>query len=216
MAHIPKTFKIPKFMKGLSEERRTYIDNHLILDKNMSELVLTIQDEWGQCSDIKPDSLLTAIIRYKQNQITPRLSKAAVRLGAPENVAKIAELQVKMENTLNPITAMEALVNKQLARLERMTATEAKMPTLMDVVTKNIGLLHGQLKDLAILQMQTGILRRVPKKDNQGLTKEEMEFVTGLKDAPLPREATLTALEFLAQNNLLGAEYEDALDEDEE
>lgn len=214
MAATPKTFKLPRFMKGLPEDKRVYIDNHLILDKSMNALVDLMQGEWNVCTNIKKDSLLQAIIRYKQNQITPRQAKTAVRLGAPDNIAKIAALQVKMENVLNPVDQMEVLIQKQLQRLEKMSVTEAKMPTLMDVMTKNIGLLHGQLKDLAILQMNLGILRRVPKKDNEGLSKEQMDFVNDLKNTEVPREATLQALEFLSMNGLI--EMEEESEEDEE
>lgn len=207
-----KSFRKPKFMQGLTQDQIDTIDTHLLLDKPMTDLVKVLRDEWGVCLDIKADSLLTSIIRYKQNQITPRQAKIAMKVGSTENVAKLATLQVKMENALKPVDALENLIIKQLKRVEKMEQVEAKMPTLMDSQTKNMMLLHNMLKDMSVLQMQLGILRRVPKKDNQGTTKEEMDFVNNLKLNEVPREATLNALEFLSSNGLLG-DFEKDLDD---
>lgn len=207
-----KSFRKPKFMQGLTQDQIDTIDTHLLLDKPMTDLVKVLRDEWSVCLDIKADSLLTSIIRYKQNQITPRQAKIAMKVGSTENVAKLATLQVKMENALKPVDALENLIIKQLKRVEKMEQVEAKMPTLMDSQTKNMMLLHNMLKDMSVLQMQLGILRRVPKKDNQGTTKEEMDFVNNLKLNEVPREATINALEFLSSNGLLG-DFEKDLDD---
>lgn len=214
-----KSFRKPKFMQGLTQDQIDTIDTHLLLDKPMTDLVKVLRDEWSVCLDIKADSLLTSIIRYKQNQITPRQAKIAMKVGSTENVAKLATLQVKMENALKPVDALEALIIKQLKRVEKMEQVEAKMPTLMDSQTKNMMLLHNMLKDMSVLQMQLGILRRVPKKDNQGTTKEEMDFVNNLKLNEVPREATINALEFLSSNGLLGdfeKDLDDAADQEED
>lgn len=214
-----KSFRKPKFMQGLTQEQIDTIDTHLLLDKPMTDLVKVLREEWSVCLDIKADSLLTSIIRYKQNQITPRQAKIAMKVGSTENVAKLATLQVKMENALKPVDALEALIIKQLKRVEKMEQVEAKMPTLMDSQTKNMMLLHNMLKDMSVLQMQLGILRRVPKKDNQGTTKEEMDFVNNLKLNEVPREATINALEFLSSNGLLGdfeKDLDDAADQEED
>lgn len=93
---------------------------------------------------------------------------------------------------------MENMIAKQLARVQKMEATEARMPTLMDVQTKNMNLLWGMLREFTVLQMNMGLIRRAPKKDTQSsLTREQLEYAQSLKKGDVPAEATLAALSFL-------------------
>ena len=93
---------------------------------------------------------------------------------------------------------MENMIAKQLARVQKMEATEARMPTLMDVQTKNMNLLWGMLREFTVLQMNMGLICRAPKKDTQSsLTREQLEYAQSLKKGDVPAEATLAALSFL-------------------
>ncbi|MEG1729565.1 MAG: hypothetical protein RR280_08510 [Bacteroidaceae bacterium] len=220
---VPKkqiSLKIPKFMKGMSESRKSIVDTQLLRDDSIDKIATMIQQEWKLCSDILHGSLVKSIMRYKQTRIIPRQAQIVTKLGSPEHVSRLATLETQMENTLKPMQAMENLIAQQLARVEKMANTETKLPTLMDAQTKNMGLLWGMLKDLTVLQMNVGIIRRVPKKDTQtSLTREQLDYAQQLKDVTVPAEATMQALSYLASNGLISSTVLDdlnALDDYEE
>lgn len=193
-----KTLRKPVFMKHMSEERQGIVDTWLLREDSIDKLATKIQNEWKLCNDIQHASLVKSITRYKQNRIVPKQAQIATRLGSPEHVSRLAALETKLENVLNPVQAMENMIAKQLARVQKMEATEARMPTLMDVQTKNMNLLWGMLREFTVLQMNMGLIRRAPKKDTQSsLTREQLEYAQSLKKGDVPAEATLAALSFL-------------------
>ncbi|MEG2156456.1 MAG: hypothetical protein RRY07_01540 [Bacteroidaceae bacterium] len=193
-----KILRKPAFMKKMSEERQSIVDTWLLRNDSMDKLALKIQEEWKLCGDIARDSLVTAIQRYKRSRILPKQAQIATQLGAPEHVSKLAALETQLEQALNPITAMENLIAKQMARVQKMESTEARMPTLMDVQTKNMALLWGMLDKYTALQIAMGIIRRAPKKDSHtSLSREQLEYVESLKKGDIPMEATMGALQFL-------------------
>lgn len=194
----PKTLRKPVFMKHMSEERQSIVDTWLLQDNSIDKLASKIREEWLLCKDIQHSSLVKSLIRYKQNRIVPKQAQIATRLGSPEHVSRLAALETKLETVLNPVQAMENMIAKQLARVQKMETTEARMPTLMDVQTKNMNLLWGMLREFTVLQMNMGLIRRAPKKDTQSsLTREQLEYAQSLKKGDVPAEATLAALSFL-------------------
>lgn len=194
----PKMLKKPVFMKSMSEERIGIVDSWLLREDSIDKLATKIQNEWGLCKDVQHASLVRTIKRYKDNRIVPKQAIIATRLGAPEHVSRLAALETQLDQALNPITAMENLIAKQLARVQKMESTEARMPTLMDVQTKNMALLWGMLDKYTALQIAMGIIRRAPKKDTHtSLSREQLEYVESLKKGDVPMEATMGALQFI-------------------
>jgi hypothetical protein len=189
--------KLPKFMQQISAEQRAIIDSHLITDAPVEPLLKMIQETWGLCKDFSKGSLQRAIYRYKDKFILPKQAQVAAKVSSPELAMKVAALQTQLEQVLNPVQALEQVIAHQLERVNKLKATEEKMPTLMDSQTKNITALGDMLFKLAALHMDIGLLRKVPHKTEVIMTPEQQQFYSGLKTAKQIEEAKVEVLQFL-------------------
>lgn len=128
--------------------------NRLLQGASVKDLVPVIQGEWGVLKDKKPATVQTMLYRY---------SRKVVKQEAMQRV--LATVEKAGHLSVTTLEDLSTLCKQQHGRVKKALALEEKggQMLLTDMATKQIGLLAGMLKDLALLQMETGILPRAPK-----------------------------------------------------
>jgi hypothetical protein len=127
--------------------------NRLLQGEKVKDLVTLVMDTWGFFADKKASTVSTMIYRYSREIVAKDTAKRVL-----DTVKSGRHVAV---TTLEELTE---LCQKQKNRLEAALKTEAQMGGLLnDMTTKQVQLLGGLLKDLAVLQLETGLLPRAPK-----------------------------------------------------
>lgn len=197
--------KLPGFMQQLSPEQRAVVDSHLIADSPADALLEVIQGKWNACTDMSKDALRRAVYRYKDRFILPKQATVVAKLTSNDMVSRLAATQKQMEQVLNPVNALETVIAHQMARVEKLKATEEKMPTLLDSQTKNLTALSDMLFKLAALHLDVGLLRKVPQKHNVTMTAEQQAFVSSLQVNETVNKAKMNVLALLANSGVLNS-----------
>lgn len=190
---------VPKVLQALPPERLAAVDNLLLADRAVDKVVDLIQKEWLELTDMKATALRMALYRYKERVIVPRQAAIAAKLTGDTKAAKLGAMVERIEVRLQPLDAMENVIKEQMARVNRLKAMEDKMPALLDSQTKNLALLSEMLNKYANLQLEVGMLSRVPKKANItfDISEEERRFLESKKVLDLEASVTLKALRLL-------------------
>lgn len=146
-------------LKTLGEDVMMAIDEKLSSGQPTSAVAEFIQNDLKLLTDDKPESLKKTLERYRANDLKPRMIKRVVDAQVGNRTTS-----TEMFKRLNALSELERVAALQMARLEKIYATESKSPLLLKSVSDELSLLHNILVNLGKLQLETGILPRAPKK----------------------------------------------------
>lgn len=136
----------------IGPEKSAQLRSCLLQGMKVPTLIRKIKDEWGLLPELKDSTVQTMLYRF---------GRGVVKVETAQRVMKtIASCKHVKVTTLEEIGF---LIEKQKKRLEKALAMEEKTPLLLDSTRKEMLLLKDLLRDLAYLQIETGILPRVPK-----------------------------------------------------
>lgn len=190
----------------LGPERVSLLNTYLMSETySVEKIIKTIQEEWATWTDAKPATIRRQLMRYKVDYILPKQAQLAAKFTTDKNVARLAAVATRIEQNLDPLIEMDRVVRLQLDRVQKLAALEAESPGLFKDQTSNVALLTDQLEKLAKLQMDLGILKKVPAKIalSADLTDADLKFMESAKLHGVEVDATVEAMRYLQANNVL-------------
>jgi hypothetical protein len=176
--------KVTASVQNLSGPHRAALDSFLIADHPVDKLVKIILEDWKEFPGATPDAVRRMLFRYKKKMILPKQAKLAAKHSSNKGLQALVSELTLLEKRLDPVMELEDLVMQQKTRLLKMAQTEDKAPTLLEAQTKNIALMGQLLTQLANLQLEVGVLVRVPKKAQVTtfeISEEERRFIETAK-----------------------------------
>lgn len=129
-----------------------------------------IQDEWGLLKDIKVETLAKKVLRYKVDIMDHHLQTEVVvksnAEGAPKDTTETHKIKriFRKSAKIDVLEELEELVKFQMHRVERIAALEDPMPTVLKQTREEVRELSNLLKQMSELQMDVGLMNRVPHK----------------------------------------------------
>ena len=132
------------------------LDRRIKMNIAVEELAKWIQEDRMQMTDIKRDSLVRQLYRYKA-----AIPPGEIAEVEPMFFAKSIE---KLKRGVNEIEELEKLYLFQLRRISMDGATEEKINKLFSGMNKEIQLAADLLNKLIEKKMELGILSREPQK----------------------------------------------------
>jgi len=188
--------------------------NQLLLDDGPTEAARVLQEEWGAFPELKRLSLKRQLIRYKLGKLAPDAGARvveAVRGPSRSDIAHVGRRAVaavaRLESSVDALATMEWAVGLQVKRVKRLQEFEDKLKDgeCFSEQARNLQLLTYQLDALAKLQLEVGVLKRVPKNVNVGfdLPAEEAKFAEAARLHAVESEATAEAIRVLAEAGFL-------------
>jgi hypothetical protein len=169
----------------LGPEKAKQVSNLLLQGEKISNLVERIQGEWKLMLDKKPETVRTILYRYNRGVTKKQTVKRVIDTVTVSKHVKVTTL-----------TELADLCAKQKKRIEKALTMEDRAPLLLEAASREMRLLKDMLRDLALLQIETGILARAPK------------TIQGMISDPSGRTTQFAWLE--SDENLLSALKEEA------
>lgn len=121
-----------------------------------AKIARRIQEEWGFHTDVVPATLTKAIQRYGKHMDKAALEHGLEKAGLLSRVADVTD-------KIDVIEEMADMALIQKGRVMKLYGKEAESPLLLGQVSAEIMKYHTILKDLAGVQLETGMLKRAPK-----------------------------------------------------
>jgi hypothetical protein len=153
-----------KRLYDLGSDRMGIIDAKLTQGDSTMSVAEHIQFEWNQCTSVKIGTLDKQIGRYRKDILEPRLVAAANK--ASENGTKVTKEMKAFNETVDVQDMLTQSVTMQWARISKMYAKEVGKGPDAKVdpnINKELRPFTDMCRVLANLQLETGVLRRVPK-----------------------------------------------------
>lgn len=167
-------------VQSMSEEHQAAINSYLLNEHPIDKLVKKIKYEWNEFPEVADATIRQMLYRYKQKHITVQQAKIVAKITTNEKINELVATVTMLERRLDPALELEKLVQMQIARLEKALLLEKPSKVLFDTVTKNVEVTANLVTRLADLQMELGLLRRVPKKLNVSavdVSEEERRYM---------------------------------------
>jgi hypothetical protein len=146
---------VPPRIAALGDERVTELRDRLQRGDSVLKLVALIQEDWGEITDIKADSLKKTLERFRK-RIREEMTESIVESAVGKTTSGLLK-------RMNVMEELEELAIVQKRRFQKVLHREEQGPLLMKQVSEEARLFQGLLGQLATLQLETGILRRAPK-----------------------------------------------------
>ena len=151
-----------KRLYDLGSDRLGIIDAKLTQGDSTMSVAEHIQFEWNACASVKIGTLDKQLSRYRKDILEPRLVAAANK--ATENGTKVTKEMKAFQESVDVSDLMSQSVTMQWARITKMRAKEIGANGKMDPnINKELRPFTDMCRVLANLQLETGVLRRVPK-----------------------------------------------------
>jgi hypothetical protein len=193
----------------LGPERVAALNNYLLTESHTYEqIMLILRTEWKVFAEVKDDALRRQLVRYKNDFILPKQAEIAAKLTQNQHVQKLVRVASQLQASVDVLKEMEWAVQVQLRRVRKLKKLEkVNKNSIYKEMDDNLYLLMHQLTQLGKLQMDVGILKKVPKKIQLSgeLTEEEMHFVEKAKLHAEEQTMTAEAVRYLRQHKLLTA-----------
>jgi hypothetical protein len=146
-----------KRLYAFDEERIEQVNEMLSKGLPASQVAQVIQSEWGLLADLKPDSVKKMLERYRKTDLRECI------------LAQVAGVTEGMHTTTlaKRVSALEELTDLatvQKGRYQKAVQLEAGKPLLLKQATEEGRLLKEILVELGRLQLDTGVLARVPRR----------------------------------------------------
>jgi hypothetical protein len=153
-----------KRLYDLGTDRMGIIDSMLTKGDSTMSVAEHIQFEWNACTSVKIGTLDKQLQRYRKDILEPRLVAAANK--ATDNGTKITKEMKAFNESVDVQDMLTKSVTMQWARISKMYAREhglGENGKLDSNINKELRPFTDMCRVLANLQLETGILRRVPK-----------------------------------------------------
>lgn len=162
----PQGFKHKyKRLYDLGADRMAVIDMMLTSGDSTQKVVEKIQIEWNDCAGVKSPTLDKQLQRYRRDILEPRLIMAAETAEAAG--VPISQGMKKFRETVDVMDRLEELINMQTSRVrtayKKEQAKVVKGGKLDPDIQRELRPLTDMCRVLAGLQLETGVVRRVPK-----------------------------------------------------
>ena len=167
-----------KRLYDLGADRLGIIDTMLINGDSTMTVTERIQNEWEECTEVKITTLDKQIMRYRDSIVLPRVRVAAER--ADNEGVAIGKAMKKFREGVDVIETMNEALNMQWSRIQLMYVKEMRKgpdAKIDPAINKELRAFTDMCGVLAGLQLETGIVRRVPKQVQgffQNLSTNEM------------------------------------------
>lgn len=168
-----------KRLYDLGSDRMDAIDNMLTKGESPMAVAEHIQFEWNQCTSVKITTLEKQIHRYRKDIHEPRLIAAAN--AAAEKSTTISKELKAYNDQVDVMDKLNESINMQWARIQKAYVKEASKGAdgkLDPTINKELRPFTDMCRVLAGLQLETGVVRRVPKQVQgfwQQLTSDEVQ-----------------------------------------
>lgn len=196
------------------------IDAMLTKGASSTECADKIQNDWGLYGDVKTDTLRKQITRYYKEMVKPYLKTlvpAHKKTDTESKVDPVKPAPVEEEddsyqlgellfdsNTrdIDPVTALENLLELQNKRLAKIMEREEGLPLLLKEGSEAITQMQSLLGQYSNLKMDLGLLHRVPRKhlleaprELEALGRESHQ--SSVKDQDEVRKAAARVMELI-------------------
>lgn len=179
-AEQPKGFTYKyKRLYDLGSDRMGVIDTMLTEGKSTLAVAEHIQFEWNACTSVKIGTLEKQLLRYRKDILEPKLVLAANR--ASDEGTTITAQMGKFSEQVDVMDKLNESITMQWARIQKMYAREAAKGDAGKIdpnINKELRPFTDMCRVLAGLQLETGVVRRVPKQVQgffQQLTSDEVQ-----------------------------------------
>jgi len=211
----PTGFKYKyKRLYDLGADRMAIIDMMLTNGDLSSAVAERIQVEWKEYPSVKVATLEKQISRYRADIVEPRLVMAAEHAEAAG--VSVSQGMKKFRDQVDVMDRLNQSINMQWARIEKAYAVEAKQgkdAKLDPNINKELRPFTDMCRVLAGLQLETGVVRRVPKQvqgffqqlDSNELQEFRVEMTTN--DDTLKALATLKQVIQEATGEIIDGDY---------
>jgi hypothetical protein len=167
-----------KRLYDLGSDRMGIIDAMLTKGDSTMSVAEKIQFEWNQCTSVKIGTLDKQLLRYRKDILEPRLIAAAKN--AAEKSTSISKEIKAFNDQIDVIAQLNDFIAMQAARIKKAyTLEHGKKDGKLDPnINKELRPFTDMCRVLAGLQLETGVLRRVPKQVQgffQQLSNEEVQ-----------------------------------------
>ncbi len=211
----PTGFKYKyKRLYDLGADRMAMIDMMLTNGELASAVAERIQVEWKEYGSVKVATLEKQIARYKADIVEPRLVLAAENAAA--SGVSTSQAMKKFREQVDVMERLNQSINMQWARIEKAYAVEdakGNLGKLDPNINKELRPFTDMCRVLAGLQLETGVVRRVPKQvqgffqqlDSNELQEFRVEMTTN--DTTLKALATLKQVIQEAAGEIIDGDY---------
>ena len=153
-----------KRLYDLGSDRMGVVDSLLTQGDSTMSVAEHIQFEWNACTQVKIGTLDKQLQRYRKDVLEPRLVAAANR--STKNGTKVTKEMKAFSEGVDVSDMLTQSVTMQWARIQKAYAKEVGKGAegkLDPAINKELRPFTDMCRVLANLQLETGVLRRVPK-----------------------------------------------------
>lgn len=170
-ADVEKTVEA-KFRRiaDMKPEDREQLHHMYLNEKPMPYIAETLQGVMGLFKDVKKDTLLKYLYRYKWEVIDKGFVATPV-----ETLRSAAKMVADIKADVDILGVMRDLVITQQGRVAKLLVREKDMPMLFNSLGGEMKTLAGFVQQFADLSFDIGTLKRVPR-----LTKVEQDGISSL------------------------------------
>lgn len=147
-----------KRIMELPEDKKAALDNMFYEGVSVAKIVSVARDGWGLFRDIKEQTLIKFLYRYKWDVIDKTV---AVRADNIEDQRKAGILQA-VSTDIEVLEEVAALISVQRGRVKKLLDRERDMPMLFSQLGGEMKTLAGFVQQYANLSFDLGTLRRAP------------------------------------------------------
>ncbi len=207
-----------KRLKSLGDDRIAMITAMFMEGKAAAVITRVIQEDWGELPDIKHESLARDLVRFKKEEIDPKIMMQGNLLSEDTR----QEIIRRMKGQLDVLDEMKSLCIDQTARYKAMALKAVNSMHQKDeshAATEGERL-HRMLKELAGLQMESGIIPRAPRVVSAHVNFQRTAAEDAyLSDVSVRKETTAKArqiIDVLRESDAIDAEFEEVPDTETE
>lgn len=142
-------------IEALGTIKVDYLRAQILKGVPLASIARRIHHDWKAFGDVTEASTIELLKKWRDSHIVPSMNGALWESSKGDLVEALEKIDVVQE--------MVDLCVKQKKRVDRALTLESTAPTLLSATTKEIETMGKLLKDLASVEIETGLLKRKPK-----------------------------------------------------
>jgi len=168
-----------KRLYDLGSDRLDIIEGMLSAGESPMTVAARVKDEWNQCPQVKINTLEKQIRRYHNDVLAPKLALVVER--ASQEGTTLPAAMKKFREQVDVMEKLNSAINMQWSRIQKAFTKEDRKGAegkLDGNIGKELRSFTDMCRVLAGLQLETGVVRRVPKQVQgffQNLDSGEMQ-----------------------------------------
>lgn len=150
----------------LGADKVELIDLMIFKNVTVTDIATRIQQDWKQYTKIKFGTLKQQVSRYKKSVIAKANAKKIITAKNTRSGNPKKELEYNIQDYIGIYNAEEklkALCQLQERRMMKLHEKESNLSMVMESMRREVETYKGLLSQLVNVQMDLGILQRVPK-----------------------------------------------------